>query len=154
MATSPRLIAIDLFAGAGGFSLAAKKAGMDVRLAVEIDPHACQTYRRNLVPKGANTPKLVEDDIRHVEWKAHSRMLAFRQASVRYYLAVRPARAARRTVLTTRALLLAYFDCLAHIKPEAFLIENVPGLLWPRHAKYLESFLAKASGIVYRVRLS
>lgn len=41
------MIGLDLFAGAGGMSLGAKKAGIDVRCAVERDPVASQTYARN-----------------------------------------------------------------------------------------------------------
>lgn len=42
-----QLIAVDLFAGAGGMSLGAAMAGIDVRLAVEIDPRAAATYAIN-----------------------------------------------------------------------------------------------------------
>ena len=38
---------IDLFAGAGGLSIAAAAAGGDVRVHVELDPVACETLRLN-----------------------------------------------------------------------------------------------------------
>lgn len=38
---------IDLFAGAGGFGVAAELAGADLRLSVEIDPVACVTLKTN-----------------------------------------------------------------------------------------------------------
>lgn len=41
------LIGIDLFSGAGGMSLGAKMAGIDVRLSIEIDSHAAETYSFN-----------------------------------------------------------------------------------------------------------
>ena len=41
------MIGIDLFAGAGGMSLGACLAGIDVQFAVENDSWACGTYRRN-----------------------------------------------------------------------------------------------------------
>lgn len=40
-------VGVDLFAGAGGMSLGARMAGIDVRLAVEKDPHAAATYAHN-----------------------------------------------------------------------------------------------------------
>jgi len=41
------MIGIDLFSGAGGMSLGARRAGVDVALAVECDPHAARTYSAN-----------------------------------------------------------------------------------------------------------
>ena len=41
------MIGIDLFSGAGGLSLGAEMAGIDVAIAVENDPYAAQTYRVN-----------------------------------------------------------------------------------------------------------
>ena len=40
--------AIDLFAGAGGFSLGMQQAGFDVVVAVEIEQAACDTLRATL----------------------------------------------------------------------------------------------------------
>ncbi|MCL2445908.1 MAG: DNA cytosine methyltransferase [Oscillospiraceae bacterium] len=40
-------IGIDLFAGAGGLSLGAEMAGVEVAIAVEKDPFAAQTYSLN-----------------------------------------------------------------------------------------------------------
>ena len=41
------MIGIDLFSGAGGLSLGAEMAGVNVAIAVESDPYAAQTYRVN-----------------------------------------------------------------------------------------------------------
>ncbi|MDB4950154.1 MAG: hypothetical protein JWM27_2803 [Gemmatimonadetes bacterium] len=41
------MIGIDLFAGAGGMSLGATRAGVNVTIAVESDANAALTYRRN-----------------------------------------------------------------------------------------------------------
>lgn len=56
------MIGVDLFAGAGGMSLGATQAGIDVRLAVEADPHAATTYAHN----HPRTQVLV-DDIRNIK---------------------------------------------------------------------------------------
>ncbi|MCF5166917.1 hypothetical protein GIW45_23305 [Pseudomonas congelans] len=37
-----KLRALDLFAGAGGFSLAAQRSGIEVVAAVELNEHACK----------------------------------------------------------------------------------------------------------------
>lgn len=54
-------IGIDIFSGAGGLSLGAEMAGIQIRFAVERDKNAADTYRCNHL----NTIML-QDDIRHV----------------------------------------------------------------------------------------
>lgn len=53
------MIALDLFSGAGGMSLGAEHSGIKIIKAVEVDPHACATFRFNF----PNVP-LFEGDIR------------------------------------------------------------------------------------------
>ena len=79
MTGSSRLIGIDLFAGAGGMSLGARQAGVDVDLAVESNLHAVETYAAN-----HRTTQLFAEDIRILKfsdlapWKAASdRLIVF-----------------------------------------------------------------------------
>lgn len=51
--------AVSLFSGIGGFDLSAMRAGIDVVLANEMDPHACGTYRHNFPGH-----RLLEGDVR------------------------------------------------------------------------------------------
>ncbi|MFB9862261.1 DNA cytosine methyltransferase [Rufibacter immobilis] len=53
------MIGIDLFSGAGGMTLGAKQAGINVQFAVEYDKHAGQTYKYN-----NDDVELFNDDIR------------------------------------------------------------------------------------------
>ena len=62
MSTSKQIIGIDLFSSAGGMSLGARWAGVEVVLAVEKDPHAAMTYKMN----HKDTCVLV-DDIKNVD---------------------------------------------------------------------------------------
>lgn len=55
------MVGIDLFAGAGGMSLGAVQAGVDVRIAVEVDPHAAITYAHN-----HPQTEVIVDDIRNI----------------------------------------------------------------------------------------
>ena len=57
---------IDLFAGAGGFSLAAHQAGLDVLAAIELDNTAAQTYRKNIIDRLEQKTKLINGDILEV----------------------------------------------------------------------------------------
>jgi DNA (cytosine-5)-methyltransferase 1 len=60
--TQNKFVGIDLFAGAGGMSLGARMAGMEVALAIERDPHAAATYARN-----HPETRLIIDDIANVK---------------------------------------------------------------------------------------
>lgn len=48
-------------------------------------------------------------------------------------------------------LLDIYFEFVKSFAPKAFLMENVPGMLWPRHAPYVESFYRNAKKQGYHV---
>ncbi|MBC7820106.1 MAG: DNA cytosine methyltransferase [Planctomycetaceae bacterium] len=56
------MIGVDLFAGAGGLSVGATLAGIEVRLAVEVDPRAAETYGRN-----HRSADVLVSDVRHLE---------------------------------------------------------------------------------------
>lgn len=58
MAEIKNFMGIDLFSGAGGLSLGAEWAGIDVRYAVEIDKAASETYKRN-----HSESHIINDDI-------------------------------------------------------------------------------------------
>ena len=71
------MIGIDIFAGAGGMSLGASLAGIDVQFAVENDPWACGTFRRN----HPNTV-IHEVDIRNVTAKTLKPWMEFADSLV------------------------------------------------------------------------
>ena len=48
-------------------------------------------------------------------------------------------------------LLLRYFEFVRDLNPKAFVVENVPGLLWKRHEKYLKKFIKEAKKSGYTV---
>jgi DNA (cytosine-5)-methyltransferase 1 len=60
--TKQRFVGIDLFSGAGGMSIGAMSAGVDVKIAVEIDKYAAITYQAN----HPNT-RLFNSDVRKVK---------------------------------------------------------------------------------------
>ena len=59
-----KLYAIDLFCGCGGTTCGLKKANIEVKTAVEINPVAVKTYTRN--NKGIS---VITDDIKNVSGK-------------------------------------------------------------------------------------
>jgi DNA (cytosine-5)-methyltransferase 1 len=49
------------------------------------------------------------------------------------------------------ALLLRYFEYVRVLRPMFFLVENVPGMLWPRHMEYVDGFYGLAKAARYDV---
>jgi DNA (cytosine-5)-methyltransferase 1 len=145
---SKKPIAIDLFAGAGGFSLAAMRCGMAVKIAVELDRHACETYRTNVKAANGARPLLLETDITTIDWTKTLAKAQISAGSCSLLLGGPPCQGYSAHRINgagikdpRNELLLAYFACLTEIKPEVFLLENVPGILWPRHSGYLDQFM-------------
>jgi len=56
------MIGIDLFAGAGGMSLGASAAGVKIKIAVEMDKYAAETYKAN-----HSSSNLIIGDIQNVQ---------------------------------------------------------------------------------------
>ncbi|MBS0472435.1 MAG: DNA cytosine methyltransferase [Proteobacteria bacterium] len=147
---------VDLFAGAGGFSLAAKRVGITVAAAVEHDKHACETYRRNIVKDGE--PRLYEADITKLEPSKVIKDCFGNGAACDVVLGGPPCQGFSVHRINDagkndprNALIHRYFEFVSALNPRAFLLENVPGILWPRHAKLLQKFYDEAARAGYRV---
>ena len=136
---------IDLFAGAGGLSLAARRSGLRVRLAVERDRSAVATYRANLC-RGDDPPVVLEGDIAAMR-ASEVRNLAFEPGEVCDLLLGGPPCQGFSTHRLNDSgvgderneLVNVYFAFVRQFRPRAFLMENVPGMLWPRHARHLDA---------------
>lgn len=149
----------DVFAGAGGFSLAAVQAGMKVILAVELDKWAAATYRTNFCnPDGSGVPTLYEADIaelcpdtlrdRHFPLSGRCDVL----------LGGPPCQGFSTHRLNDAGvddprnkLVLRYFDYVRALRPRIFLMENVPGILWDRHREYLDRFYDEGRAAGYHL---
>ncbi len=151
--------AVDLFAGAGGFSLAARNLGVKVVAAVENNAAACETYRRNFVKWRKDHPMLYERDLTSLT-PEQMQLDCFTGGSRCDVIMGGPPcqgfsvhRINGAGVDDPRnGLLLRYFSFVRVLAPKVFILENVPGMLWPRHAQYLKDFYALANKSGYEVK--
>ena len=134
---------IDLFAGAGGFSLAAKNVGLTVTAAIEMNAHACATYQQNIIQD--NSTKLYKKNILDISPKNIRNECFFDGAECDIILGGPPCqgfsvhRIKSAGVNDPRnALILRYFEYVAELKPKVFLMENVPGILSLGKGKVVE----------------
>lgn len=153
---SRQLTAIDLFAGAGGFSQAAKDVGIKILAAVEMNQKACETYEANLVEN--NSPRIYNQDINNLD-PATIKSNHFQNGSECDILLGGPPcqgfsvhRINNSGVDDPRnQLVLRYFQYVKELKPKVFLMENVPGILWPRHRSFLDALYEEGQKSGYRL---
>jgi DNA (cytosine-5)-methyltransferase 1 len=137
--------AIDLFSGAGGFSLAAHNLGVNILAAVEYDSNACETYRINLVEERNQNTHIINKDILQISPLDLLSSLALDKGELDILIGGPPCQGFSSHRINDAGiddprnkLLLRYFDFVKVLQPKVFLIENVPGLLWKRHELYLQ----------------
>ena len=152
-----KLKAVDLFSGAGGFSLSAHNVGIHVVAAVENNKHAASTYKKNLIDRYGLSTDLF-DDIQKLDPSELMAETGLKRGECDVLLGGPPCQGFSTHRINDAGvddarnqLLLRYFEYVAALRPKVFLVENVPGLLWKRHEKYLKEFydLARTNG--YRV---
>lgn len=156
--TENMLNCADLFSGAGGFTLGAQQAGLRVRLAIENDQHAIRTYRDNFC-KGSLPPKLLTDDITKIDACKAFRDAFSDGARCDLMLGGPPCQGFSTHRINDAGvddhrndLIHTYFDFVRVFSPSVFLMENVPGMLWERHAAVLDRFYREGSLAGYDVK--
>jgi DNA (cytosine-5)-methyltransferase 1 len=133
---------IDLYAGAGGFSLGAARAGMQVIASVEIDPFANETHSRNF-PK----TKHIGIDVGTLSGSELLVKSDLKLGELDGLIGGPPCQGfssiGRRDPEDARNSLFSHFMRLvAETKPRFFVAENVPGILQERNAEILKAALA------------
>lgn len=140
--------ALDLFAGAGGFSLGMQESGINVIAAIEIDEKISKTYREN-----HPSTTLINDDIQNVpstkfekEHGNFSNTVSIEEIFKKknknidivfggppcqgFSMAGRRIRRKESFFEDDRNLLfLEFLRMVKNLNPKVFVIENVPGIL-------------------------
>ena len=134
---------IDLFAGAGGLSRGLHDAGFEPVWAVEIDKAACTTYR-NAFPG----VKLFDGDVAKVNFSEHTGVDVVAGGPP-----CQPFSVAGNLQIENdpRDCIPHFVRAVSEIRPAAFIMENVPGLIGPRARDYFERVLESFRNLGYEV---
>ncbi len=120
---------IDLFAGAGGLSIGLHAAGFRPVAAVEIDVDCCETYRARF-PNGLLYDRSIEDvDLARFEGID----LVAGGPPCQPFSSGGKGLAAE----DPRDMIPAFVRAVEVVRPQAFIMENVPGLFGVSHRDYL-----------------
>ncbi|HEY9612668.1 DNA cytosine methyltransferase [Allocoleopsis sp.] len=164
MHSSRRPVAIDLFAGAGGFSLGIEQAGFDVAVAVEYDPIHAGVHAFNFPQTKvlcADVAQLSGQDIQKAvgEWAAKNEKTSGRgshrlsKVPIDLVFGGPPCQGfstiGKRQIDDVRNTLVFEFCRLVkELQPRYFVMENVPGLRMAKYSHILERLMSefKAAG--------
>jgi DNA (cytosine-5)-methyltransferase 1 len=142
-----RVLAIDVFSGAGGMSLGAQWAGIDVRVAVEIDPYAAATYSHNH-PKTT----VIQKDIRQTKTIEIQR----RKAQPVVVFGGPPCAGFSTSNQKTRSsennnnwLFKEYLRIIKEVQPDWVVFENVKGILETEKGLFFEKILRGINKLGY-----
>ena len=168
---------LDLFAGAGGFSLGLKAAGLDCVGVVENDARAADTYRLNFPEHVAGAPFVRlgpdEGDVGQIEPEHVRDVLVgngISEGELDLLVAGPPCQGFShigRSKLDSLArqrgafqhderneLYLRVTNMLPVLRPRCFLIENVPGILTHARVNVAERIAETAEGEGYAVAVA
>ena len=141
-------IGIDLFSGAGGMSIGAIAAGIDVKVAVEIDKYAAITYKIN----HPNT-KLFNDDVRNVKINGHCKT---GKNDVKILFGGPPCQGFSTSNQKTRNkenennwLFKEYFRLTKEQNPDWVIVENVKGIVETENGFFFEKIIKELKKLGY-----
>jgi len=148
----PRPIAIDFFCGAGGMSLGFEQAGFDIALGVDIDGHHVATHDRNFPYGKSLCASIVDLDAKRV------RALLDTDRDIDVVVGGPPCQGFSNMGLRDlkdprNSLIDHYIRLVLELRPKAFVMENVPGLLAGETRKILEAVFRVAKENGYNVTL-
>lgn len=139
-ASGRRLTFVDLFAGCGGLSLGLCQAGLQGVFAIERDPMAFSTFQRNFL---GNSPTRTRFDwpswLESKNWaiadllRKHPKELAELAGTINVVAGGPPCQGfsfsgKRRKSDPRNRLFQKYVEFVGLVRPEALIIENVPGM--------------------------
>lgn len=142
-----RYKAVDIFCGAGGMSIGAEWAGLELALAIEKDRHATETYRTN--HPGV---KILEDDIRNIDPRDHIKGDIFILFGGPPCQGFSTSNTKTRTLTNeNNSLFEEFLRFVSLLNPQWFVFENVEGFQKFNKGSVVELLKTKFSKAGYKI---
>ena len=146
--------AIDLFSGAGGFSLGMEQAGFNVRAALDSDSHAADTYRKNMP-----SADFFQENISKFGPEVFSEQSGIKKIDVIFggppcqgFSLARPDNHGLNVIADKRRSLYKQFlKYVHHFRPKIFVMENVPGIVNTDKGRVLSAIIKDIENTGYTV---
>jgi DNA (cytosine-5)-methyltransferase 1 len=141
------MIGIDLFSGAGGMSLGARWAGIDVRVAVEADRHAAATFAQNHV--GVTVINKPIQEVPSIEVpRRRGPVILFGGPPCQGFSTSNQRTRSSKNPLNW--LFRDYVRIVRVVMPDWILFENVPGMAHTEGGRFLRAVLSEFARLRYR----
>ena len=130
---SPKIAVFDFFCGCGGTSAGFREAGMDIVWALDVNPAAAKTYKKNF-PKA----KFNELDVNKLDMEELKREMEKYPDHLKLFCGCAPCQPFTKQKTQKKkedpraSLLLSFAKVVEQTKPDFVFVENVPGVQKPR----------------------
>ena len=146
-----KLSVIDLFCGCGGLSLGFEKAGFNILLGIDNDSKALETFELN-----HNGSKSICGDITTITYENEIKAL-IGDKKVDVIIGGPPCQGMsisgfRKFDDPRNRLYLTYIRLVEEIRPQAFVIENVPGLVGLFEGRIKDNIIERLTQLGYNVK--
>ncbi|MBG6055294.1 DNA (cytosine-5)-methyltransferase 1 [Salinibacterium sp. CAN_S4] len=147
------LRAIDLFSGAGGLSQGFRDAGYEIPFALDFDADSCATYEKNHPDTHVECASITDFTPAQIKKLAGGRVdVVLGGPSCQSF-----STAGRRSGWVADGderndLWEHMFKVVEHLRPKAFLMENVPGMVYWKEGAFGDKVLKRFTEIGYSVR--
>ena len=141
---------IDLFCGAGGLSYGFERAGLNIILGIDNDKKALETFEAN-----HNGSKSICGDITTIDSKDIKNIIGNKKIDI--IIGGPPCQGfslsgSRNFDDPRNKLYLSYIRLVEEIKPRAFVIENVPGLVGLFNGEVKDNIIKRFTELGYTVK--
>ncbi|KAH8194347.1 hypothetical protein TruAng_011485 [Truncatella angustata] len=142
----------DMFCGAGGTSLGAQQAGFHIRVACDMDEHACETHKTNFPAADLRKEDIWNFIKEDVDWRGKRDYVDVLHLSPPCQFWSPAHTVAGKNDEANIAVLFSCFELIKKLRPRIFTLEQTFGILDPRFEHYFNALIHGFTQYSYSVR--